>query len=140
MKYRITKEHVWGGIIPDHADALADKLRDLASGGMNLELIIAQRDWSGHATMYIAPLRTLEEIDTAEKAGFSRKASVRALRIEGPNEVGLGSRIATAIGKIGVNARGFSAMALGERSVTTVSFDTPEDVDRAKVALDQELG
>jgi hypothetical protein len=139
MTYRITKEHVWGGIIPDHADALAEKLRALANGGMNLELIIAQRDWSGHAIMYIAPLRTLEEIETAEKAGFSRKASVRALRIEGPNVPGLGSRIATSIGKAGVSARAFSAMALGERSVTTVSFDTPEDVDRAKVALEIEL-
>lgn len=139
MSYRIIKEHVWAGAIPDHPDALAGKLRALARGGLNLELIIARREWTGRGVLFASPLRTVDEVDVAERAGLSKGESVLALRIEGPNVPGLAARITTAIAEAGLNIRGFAAAALGERSVTSIAFDSDADCDRAKGILEHAL-
>ena len=139
MKYRITKEYVWVGQIPDHPGALAEKLRALSAGGLNLELILSRRDKPGSGLMFISPLRTLEEVETAEKAGLSTKNSFRIIRIKGPNTVGLGARITAALAEAGVNMRDFSAAALGEQAVTNIAFDNDADGDRAKEILERVL-
>ena len=92
MKYRITKEHVWAGLIEDRPGALGEKLRDLSAGGLDLELIITRRELSGRATMFVSPLRTVEELEIAAKSGLARAGNVRTIRIEGPNGVGLGAK------------------------------------------------
>lgn len=139
MPYRITKEHVWAGAIPDHPDALAAKLRALAEGGVNLELVIARREWSGQGLLFISPLRTLEEIELAEKAGLAKEDSILAVRVEGPNIPGLAAKISTALSKAGLNLRAYSAAALGEVCVTSIAVDMGEDADRAKAVLEQAL-
>ncbi|MHC4984278.1 MAG: hypothetical protein ACYTF6_14070, partial [Planctomycetota bacterium] len=63
MAYQITTEHVWVGAIPDRPDALAERLRILSKGGLDLELILAQRDMPGRALMFVSPLRSPEEIE-----------------------------------------------------------------------------
>lgn len=140
MSYRISKEHVWAGVIDDRPGALAEKLQALSLSGLDLELIIGRRDWSGRGLMFISPLRTMDEIDSAETAGFSKDQSVRTLRIEGPNEAGLGAKIARALSEAGINMRGFSAAALGERSVTNIAFDEDETANRAREVLAKVLG
>lgn len=139
MGFRISKEHVWVGVIADRADALADKLRQLREGGLNLELIISRREQPGRALLFVSPLRTVEEIDYAEKVGLSRSGSFLALRIQGPNEPGLGARIAGTLGEAGLNMRGFTAAALGDLQVTNIAFDQRAMADRAKEALEKEL-
>ncbi len=139
MSYRITKEHVWVGPVDDRPGALAEKLHDLAEGGLNLELIISRRDWSGVGLLFVSPLRTLDELEVAAQAGLSQEKSIRTIRIEGPNAKGLGSRIAGAIADAGLNMRGFSAAALGEQSVTNIAFDNDADGDRAREILDKLL-
>jgi hypothetical protein len=139
MKYRVSKEHVWVGEIPDRVGALAEKLEALRQGGINMELIICRRGQPGRALMFISPLRTLEEIETAEKAGLSKAESMQSIRIEGPNVVGLGARITTALAGAGLNLRGYWAAALGDRSVTSLAFDTAADGDRARAILERTL-
>lgn len=139
MKYRITKEYVWAGTIPDHPGALAEKLRALSSGGLNLELIVSRREKPGLGVMFVSPLRTLEEVETAEKAGLSTKNSFRIIRVRGPNAVGLGARIGAALAEAGLNVRDFTAAALGDQSVTNIAFDNDADGDRAKQILEQVL-
>ncbi|MBN2445628.1 MAG: hypothetical protein JXO22_02810 [Phycisphaerae bacterium] len=140
MKYRITKEHVWAGLIDDRPGALGEKLRDLSMGGLDLELIITRRELSGRATMFVSPLRTVEELEVAAKAGLARAGNVRTIRIEGPNGVGLGAKIAMAIADAGISMHGFSAAALGDRQVTNIAFDSDDDGDRAKAILEELLG
>lgn len=135
MTYRITKEHVWVGAIPDRADALAEKLRALRDGGLNLELILARRTGAGHGLLFVAPLRTLEEITAAEKAGLVRSATMKTIRIEGPNVAGLGAKITTALAEAGLNIREYAAAALGDRCVTNIAFDNDAEGDRARELL-----
>lgn len=136
MKCRITKEHVWGGALDDRPGALADKLAALRDGGLDLELIIARRDWSGVGLLFISPLRTLAELETAERAGLTRDQTITTLRIEAPNRLGLGARIAGALAEAGVNPQSYSALALGDKSVTNIAFDNDNDSRRAREVLE----
>ena len=139
MSYRVTKEYVWVGEIPDRVDALAEKLRTLSKGGLNLELIVSRRDRPGWGVMFVSPLRTMEEVETAEKAGLSTEKAFRIIRVKGPNVVGLGAKIATALAEAGLSVRDFTAAALGDQSVTNIAFDSDEDGDRAKAILERLL-
>ena len=139
MKYRVTKEYVWVGEIPDHPGALAEKLRALSTGGLNLELIVSRRTGSGRGLMFISPLRTLEEVDTAERIGLTTQNSFRIVRVSGPNTVGLGARITGALAAAGLNVRDYTAAALGDQHVTNIAFDSDADSDRAKAVLEREL-
>ena len=139
MEFRITKEYVWSGEIPDRPDAMAERLRALSEGGLDLELIVGRREQSGQGLMFVSPLRTVEEIEAARKAGLSQADSFLALRVEGPNTIGLGARITSAVARAGLNMRAYTAAALGDRHVTNIAFDSIEDVDRAKTVLEQEL-
>ncbi len=140
MSYRITKEHVWVGALDDRTGALAEKLQALSEGGLSLELIISRRQAIGGGLLFVSPLRTLEEIEIAQQAGLARDHSFRAVRIEGPDMRGLGARIAKVASDANVSLRGFSALALGDRQVTTLAFDNSDDCDKVKKLLEAELG
>jgi hypothetical protein len=137
--YRITKEHVWGGVIADHKGALAEKLQALSAGGLNLELIIARRESSGRGTLFISPLRTLSELDNAEKAGLAKAGHMRTLRIEAPDVPGFGAKVTTLLADAGINLVGYAALALGGRCVTSIAFDSDADADRARAVLERTL-
>lgn len=137
--YKITKEHVWVAVIDDRPGALAEKLRALSNSGVDLELIITRREKHGRALMFVSPLRTAEEIKAAEQVGLAIADSLRNLRIEGPNALGLGNRITTALAQAGISLRGFSAASLGDQHVTNIAFDSDTDLDQAKATLEAEL-
>jgi hypothetical protein len=137
--YRITREHVWVCVIDDQPGALADKLRGLSASGVNLELIITRREKHGRALMFVSPLRSEAEISAARKNGLAVADSLRNLRFEGPNAIGLGARMTGVIEEAGINLRGFSAASLGEMHVTNLAFDSDEDLQRAKDALEAEF-
>lgn len=139
MAYRISKEHVCGSAIEDRPDALAEKLRALAEGGLDLEMIVSRRDQAGWALMFVSPLRTLEEIELAERAGLGKEGTMQTLRIQGPNVPGFGARITTALAKAGISLRGYWAAAIGGQCVTNIAFDSDEDQDKAKAILEREL-
>ncbi len=139
MKYQISREHIWVGLIPDRPGALAAKLRALTDQHVNLEMIISRRDKHGNALMYISPLRSQEEIHIADAAGLAISESIRNMRIEGPNRPGLGALVTTALEEAHINMRGFSAAALGERAVINIAFGSDDDEERARVVLDKLL-
>ena len=139
MDYRISKEHVWVCLIEDRRDAMAERLRALSDGGVDLELIITRREKQGRALMFVSPLRTPEEIQTAQELGLSIADSLHNLRIAGPNTRGLGARMATALAEAGISMRGYTAAALGDLQVTNIAFDSIEHEDRAKTILEDLL-
>ncbi|MBU0639717.1 MAG: amino acid-binding protein [Planctomycetes bacterium] len=139
MAYRVTKEHVWSAAIPDRTGALAEVLRELSTHGLNLELIITRRAQPGRALPFISPLRTLEEIAIAERAGFAETADLHTLRIVGPSRPGLGAVVATALAEAGINLRAVSAAAFGDQQVTSIACDTEDDADRARLAVEEAL-
>ena len=136
MEYKISREHVWVGVIEDRPNAMAEKLRALSNDGVNLELIVTRRERHGRALLFVSPLNTPEQIQAASDAGLAIADGLRNLRIEGPNAPGLGGRITTALADAGINMRGFTAAALGQLQVTNIAFDTDDDVKQATDILE----
>lgn len=139
MSYRITNEFVCGGAISDRTEALADALQTLTDAGLDLEMIVSRPDQSGWSLMFVSPLRTMEEIEAAEKIGLRREGSMQTLRIEGPNRPGVGARVASVLAKAGLKLRGYWALSLGDRCVTDIAFESEEDQAKAKSLLEKEL-
>jgi len=123
----------WAASIPDRSGALASKLRTLAAGGINLELIIARRhgDAKGNGVVFVTPIKGAKQVGAAGGAGFTRTSSLHTLRVEGPDKIGQASRVATTLAEHGLNLRGFSAAAQGKKFVCYVAFDTEADVVKA---------
>jgi hypothetical protein len=123
----------WVASIPDRPGALASKLKALAAGGCNLEMVIARRvgDESGKGVVFVTPIKGAKQIGAAGEAGFAKSSSLHTLRVEGVNKPGQGARIATALAEHGLNLRGFSAAAIGKNFVCYVALDTEADAVRA---------
>ena len=119
--------------IPDRTGALAVKLKALATGGCNLEFVIARRvgDKSGKGVVFVTPIKGAKQVGAAGEAGFARSSSLHTLRVEGPDKVGQAGRVAAALADHGLNLRGFSAAAIGKKFICHIALDTEADVVRA---------
>lgn len=123
----------WAASIPDRSGALAAKLRALAEGGVNLELVIARRlgDETGKGVVFVAPITGAKQVGAAGAAGFTKTSSLHSLRIEGPDKIGQAARVANTLAEHSMNLRGFSAAALGKKFICYVAFDTESEVVKA---------
>jgi hypothetical protein len=137
MALNVTPQVVWAGEIPDAPGGLADKLGPLAKSGANLEFVIARRrpEESGKGVVFISPIKGKAAEDAASSSGLSRAMDVPTLRVEGPNQAGIGERMLRAISGLGINLRGFSAAAIGNQFVGYIGFYRVEDATRAAEAL-----
>ena len=134
MKLKVSRTDTWAATIDDRPGGLADKLAALAAAGANLEFIIARRapEQRGSGVVFVTPLKGAKQIRAAEAAGFQKTASLHSLRVEGADKPGMGAKLTGALAEAGINLRGLSAAALGNRSVTHLALDTAQDA--AKVA------
>ncbi len=139
MDYQVTTEHVWVAPLPDRPGALAELLNKLTGAGVNLELILSRRDLPGRALLYVSPLRTIDEVRAAEAVGLTQDNSMRMLRVEGPNRVGLAVTIANSLGAAGINVSAYAAAALAGMHVTNLAFDDDADAEEARRILNTEL-
>jgi hypothetical protein len=135
MDYKVTKVDVWAGEIMDRPGALAQKLEALAKAGANLEFVIARRDTPGKGVVFLAPLKGAPQTRAARQVGLAKTPSLPSLRLEGPNQRGLGARITRALADAGINLRGLSAAALKRSHVTYFAFDRAQDAQRAAPIL-----
>jgi hypothetical protein len=139
MAFDISKIDIWAGELPDRPRALQAKLEVLAQAGANLEFVIARRGERGKAVVFMAPIKGAAQIRAAEDACLKKADSMHALRVEGPNQAGLGERITRALADAGLNLRGVSAAAISGRSVTYLRFVNAEALRTARQALRREL-
>jgi hypothetical protein len=114
----------WAASIPDRSGALANKLKALAAGGINLELVIARRlgDEPGKGVVFVTPIKGAKQVGAASGAGFTRTSSLHTLRVEGADKIGQASRVATSLAEHGLNLRAFRRCT--GKFVCYVAFDT----------------
>ena len=134
---KIAKVDVWAATIKDRPSGLADKLVPLSKAGANLAFVIARRqaDKPGKGVVFVTPVKGGKQIAAAKKAGFKRSRSLRSLVIRGPDRRGLGSKMAAALGRAGINLRGLSAAVLGKEFVAYFAFDKLSDSAKAARVL-----
>ena len=137
MATEITRVDVWAAEIEDRAGALAQKLEAVAKSGANLEFVIARRspDKPGSGVVFLAPLTGEAQTRAAEQAGLARTASMHSIRLEGPDQAAFGAKMTRLIADAGINMRGLSAAAVGQRCVVYFAFDTNADAEKAAAIL-----
>ena len=133
MKLSISRTDVWAATIDDRPGAVAEKLAALAAAGANLGFIIARRmpEQRGSGVLFVTPVKGAKQAKAAEESGFRRTESLHSIRAEGLNKPGLGARMTEAIAAAGINLRGLSAAAIGNRSVAYLALDTDTDATKA---------
>jgi hypothetical protein len=137
MKFNISRTDTWAAVIDDRPGGLADKLTALAAAGVNLEFIIARRapEQRGSGVVFVTPLKGAKQIKAAEAAGFQKTASLHSVRVEGADKPGMGAKLTQALAEAGINLRGLSAAAIGNRYVTHLALDTAKDAAKATAVL-----
>ena len=137
MPLNVSAQIVWAGDIADQPGSLAEKLSALAASGANLEFVIARRrpEQPGKGVVFVAPVEGKRAQDAAIAAGLSKAIDVPTLRVEGPDQPGIGDRMMRAISDLGINLRGVSAAAIGGKFVTYIGFYRADEASRAAQAL-----
>jgi len=139
---QISKVDVWVGELEERPGGLRQKLAPLSEAGANLEFVISRRapEKPGTGVVFLAPIKGAKQTKAATAAGLVKAATHHALRLEGPDSAGMGTRITTAVAEAGISLRGLSAAAVGKRSVCYLAFDSADDAQRARKALAKTLG
>jgi len=129
MAYAINKVDVWVGEITDRPGGLSTKLAALNSAGANLSFVIARRapDKPGTGVVFVTPITGAKQKTAARAAGFQTTDSIHSVRVEGPDQAGLGTKMTRALADGGINLRGISGAAVGRRAVTYFAFDNALD-------------
>jgi hypothetical protein len=124
---------VWAGSIEDRPGGLAGKLAALAEAGAQLEFVIARRapQKPGTGVVFLTPLTGAAQIRAAKKAGLEKTKRLHSLRVEGPDQPGLGAKMTQALAQAGINLRGLSAAAIGRRCVVHLALDSAADAAKA---------
>ena len=137
MKLKVSRTDTWAAAIDDRPGGLADRLTALAAAGANLEFIIARRapEQRDSGVVFVTPLKGAKQVKAAEAAGFQRTDSLHALRVQGADKPGMGAKLTRTLAEAGINLRGFSAAALGNRYITHLALDTANDATKAAAVL-----
>lgn len=137
----VSKVDVWAATIEDRPGGLTEKLEALAKAGANLEFILARRmhEEPGKGVVFVTPLRDDRQLQAASAAGFRKTRSLHSLRMEGPDEPGLGYRVSQAMAGEGISLRGLSVTTTNGQVVMYLAFDSQLDADRAAVRLENAL-
>ena len=137
MAYTVNKVEMWSGEINDQVGGLAAKLEALAKAGADFEIVVARRQPNvpGKGVVFLGPVTDANVIKAAEAAGLKKAPDLVALRVEGPNKPGEGSRVARKLADAGINLRGLSATAMGNKCVFSLAFDSDGDATKASRAL-----
>ena len=144
MAVEIAKVDVYAGEIEDRPGGLAEKLQILAAAGANLEFVIARRqhgehEQGGKGLVFVAPIKGAKQTGAAKKAGLS-KTHLHSLRVMGANKAGMGAKIGRLLADAGINMRGLSAAAIGNKAVVYFAFDSEADTKKAATVLKGEFG
>jgi hypothetical protein len=128
---------VWAGSIEDRPGGLAEKLAALAEAGAQLEFVIARRasEKPGTCVVFLTPLTGAAQIRAAKRVGLEKTKSLHSLRVEGPDQPGLGAKMTQALAQAGINLRGLSAAAIGRRCVVHLALDSAADAAKATRVL-----
>jgi len=137
MSYIIDKVDVWAATVEDRPGTMAEKLKTLAAGGVNLEMIVARRmrDQPSQGLVLVAPIAGAAQSRAAKNAGFTKAEQMHSLRLEGADKPGLAARISQALAQAGINLKGFSGVAIGRKAIAYFSFDSKDDQKKAIGAL-----
>jgi len=137
MRIDVSSVDVWAVSIKDQPGSLAAKLDALAQAGADLEFIIARRvhEKPGKGVAFVTPVKGPRQIKAAREAGFEKTKSLHGIRIATGNKPGYGAELTMRLAEAGINLRGLSGAAIGNRAIFHIAFDSVDDANKAKHLL-----
>jgi hypothetical protein len=134
MALQIRRVQVWSGEIPDRPGAAAAILELLVRAGADLEFIFNRpHPHKGETSViFLAPISGPEQMQAARLANLGPALDVAMLAVDGNNRPGMGFEIMSKLAIAGINLRGLSISALGQRFAAYLAFD---NLDIATQAL-----
>ena len=137
MKVDVSRVDVWAAAIKDRSGALAEKLDALAQADIDLEFIIARRahEKPGTGVVFVTPIKGPRQIRAARKAGFEKTKSLHGILVATGNKPGLAAELTKRLAEAGINLRGLSGAAIGNRAIFHLAFDSSDDASKAKRLL-----
>lgn len=137
MPLKVEKVALWSSEIEDKPGALAKVLEPLAQAGVDLQVVLAQRNptKAGTGVVYLGPVKGRKATDAAKSAGLAEATSPVILRVEGPNKPGVGHLMTSALAEAGINLAFVGASVLGSRFVAFFGFDSDVDARKASRIL-----
>jgi predicted amino acid-binding ACT domain protein len=139
MAYLVRKVDVWAGDVLNRPGVLARLLEALSGAGVQLEFLIGRRVSEKTSRVFVAPLIGKKQKAAAEEVGIVPAKGMHAIRIEGPDRVGLGAEISRSIAAADINIRGVSAATIGRKAVFYFAFRTEREAKAAAQAARKAL-
>ena len=129
----------WAATIKDKPGALAARFKALSAAGVNLEFVIARRspEKRGAGVVFVTPIKGPKQAGAAGAAGFKKTRSLHTVRLEGVNKRGQGARLTQALADKGLNLRGLSAAAIGNKFVCHIAVDSEADANKVARILNK---
>jgi hypothetical protein len=131
MKVDVSRVDVWAASIKDRPGTLAKKLEALAQADVDLEFAIARRAKPGTGVVFVTPIKGPRQIRAARKAGFEKTKSLHGVRVATGNKPGFGAEMTLRLADAGINLRGLSGAAIGNRAIFHLAFDSSDDARKA---------
>jgi hypothetical protein len=133
MALKAKRVDTWVAPIEDQPGSLASKLSALAEAGVNLEFVIARRtpEKPGQGVVFVTPITGAAGTRAARRAGFAKTKSLHTVRVEGPDKRGQGGKITQVLAEKGLNLRGLSAAAMGNKFVSHIALDSAAEAGKA---------
>jgi hypothetical protein len=137
MSFRINRVQVWSCEIPDRPGAAAAKLELLARAGADLSFIFTRPKPGSPETsiLFLAPIVGPEQTQAAQAVGLEPARDITMLCVEGDNRLGIGYQLMSQLAVAGINLRGISISALGQRFAAYLAFDSPHNATLATQIL-----
>lgn len=137
MRLTMTRVDVWEAEIDDKPGAVDRALRGIADCGADLEFLVARRlpEKPGKGLVLLAPLKGKTQTERAREAGFRRSSEMALLKILGPNDPGISSKVTQAIAGAGVSMASLTGTVYGPRFLLYAEFDNAKALTKAKTAL-----
>ena len=141
MLVNVSKVDLWSAMIPDQPGSIAQKLEGLAKAGANLDFIMAWRNPArpDQSVISVSPLAGDMQLQVAATLGFHRNDHSGAVRVEAPNEPGMGYRVTQALAMEGLNLKGISTVVVGNQVGIYIALDTPQDAEKAVRVLQRAM-
>ena len=136
MANTMSKVEIWSGVMPNQPGGLAGVLAPFAKAGANLMFVLARRQSHNPdaGVVYVAADSAAHR-KAAKAAGMAKATNLHALRVEGPDQAGLGANMTGKLAAAGINLRGLSSISMGKKFVVYLAFDSAADLSKAMKAL-----
>ncbi len=133
MGLHIRKVQAWSGELADRPGAAAAILERLARSGADLEFAFTRPHPQKPDTsvIFLAPIQGPKQVQGARAAGLGPALDVTILCVEGDNRPGVGFELMSRLAVAGINLRGLSVSALGQRFAGYLAFDNLETANLA---------